>query len=191
VAAREGDSPAGRDRDVTGDTGGPDGTDASAGDEATAGEPLVRIGLDDAGELLTLQRAAYVTEAQLHDDVRLPALLQTLDALVAELSSPSVAAWGVRRGGRLVAAVRLRDLADGTAELGRLVVAPDLQGRGLGSRLLADAEALLPAGTLAVHLFTGDRSEANLRLYRRHGYVETHRTPAGGHELVHLVKRLA
>lgn len=41
-----------------------------------------------------------------------------------------------------------------------------------------------------MRLFTGERSEANLRLYRRRGYVETHRTgtPAG-YSLVHLTKR--
>ncbi len=37
-----------------------------------------------AGELLTLQRAAHVTEAQLYDDARLPALTQSLDDLGAE-----------------------------------------------------------------------------------------------------------
>ena len=35
-------------------------------------------------------------------------------------------------------------------------------------------------------LFTGDRSEANLRLYRRHGFEETHREPVPGHTLVYL-----
>jgi hypothetical protein len=47
----------------------------------------VRLGpldADHAGELLTLQRAAYVSEAQLYDDVRLPALEQSLDELAAE-----------------------------------------------------------------------------------------------------------
>jgi GNAT superfamily N-acetyltransferase len=151
---------------------------------------LVRLGPADAGELLTLQRAAYVTEAQLHDDVRLPPLVQTLEQLRAELGGPSQA-WGLRRAGRLVAAVRLRDLGNGRVDLGRLMVAPDLQGQGLGSGLLVRSEALAPAGTREVHLFTGELSEANLRLYRRHGYVETHRTPAGGHDLVHLVKVLA
>jgi ribosomal protein S18 acetylase RimI-like enzyme len=151
----------------------------------------VRLGVEDAGELLTLQRAAYVTEAQLHEDLRIPPLLQTLDQLRSELASPALVAWGLRREARLVAAVRLRELGNGGVELGRLVVAPDLQGRGLGARLLRAAESLVPAGTTALHLFTGERSEANLRLYRRHGYVETHRTPAGGHELVHLVKQLA
>ncbi|WP_088318793.1 GNAT family N-acetyltransferase [Kineosporia sp. R_H_3] len=164
-------------------TPAPDDPDGTA-------DHLVRLGPADAGELLTLQRAAYVTEAQLHDDVRLPPLVQTLEQLRAELAGPA-AAWGLRRGPRLVAAVRLRDLGHGSVDLGRLMVAPDLQGQGLGSRLLLRSEALVPAGTREIHLFTGERSEANLRLYRRHGYVETHRTPAGGHDLVHLVKVLA
>jgi hypothetical protein len=40
-------------------------------------------------------------------------------------------------------------------------------------------------------LFTGDRSEANLRLYRRHGFEETHRRPVPGHELVYLTRPAA
>ena len=38
-----------------------------------------------AGELLTLQRAAYATEAQLYGDPNLPALVQSLDELRDEL----------------------------------------------------------------------------------------------------------
>ena len=34
-------------------------------------ETLVRLGIDDAGEVLTLQRAAYVTEARAHGDLGL------------------------------------------------------------------------------------------------------------------------
>ena len=167
-----------------------DPADGAASPDLDRIDRVVRLGVADAGELLTLQRAAYVTEAQLHEDLRLPPLVQTLDQLRTELAAPTVAAWGVRRSGRLVAAVRLRDGGHGSVDLGRLVVAPDVQGAGLGSRLLAEAERLVPDGTRQIHLFTGERSEANLRLYRRHGYVETHRTPAGGHALVHLVKDL-
>jgi GNAT superfamily N-acetyltransferase len=151
--------------------------------------PVVRLGRADGGELLTLQRAAYVTEAQLHDDVRLPPLLQTLGELAAELADPAVIALGVREAGRLVAAVRLRVVDEGVLELGRLAVAPDRQGAGLGTLLLLESERAVP-GTRRIDLFTGELSAGNLRLYQRHGYVETRRTPAGNHALVHLTKTL-
>ena len=141
---------------------------------------------DAMGELLTLQRAAYVTEAQLYDDVRLPALVQTPDELADELAQSSCLA--ALAGSRLVGAVRTRERG-GVLHVGRLVVAPDLQGRGIGTRLLLAAErsTTLPRAAL----FTGARSTANLRLYRRHGYVETAREPVRpGLELVHLVKEL-
>jgi GNAT superfamily N-acetyltransferase len=155
----------------------------------TASAVPVRLSDLDAGELLTLQRAAYVTEAQLHGDVRLPPLTQTLPELRAELADPAVVALGVRQAGRLVAAVRVRTLGDGLVALGRLAVAPDRQGHGLGSLLLSASETAVP-GTRRIELFTGELSAANLRLYRRFGYVETHRTRAGTHDLVFLVKDL-
>jgi len=148
-----------------------------------------RLAVADAGEVLTLQRAAYVTQAQVHDDVRLPPLTQTLEELRAELADPAVAALGVRDGARLVAAVRLRVLADGVVALGRLAVAPDRQGEGLGTVLLRAAGTAVPAAR-RIDLFTGALSAGNLRLYRREGYVETHRTPAGAYDLVHLSKYL-
>lgn len=161
---------------------------AEAGVSAAAATP-VWLRVEDAGELLTLQRAAYVTEAQLHDDVRLPPLTQTLDELRIELTDPTVTALGVRERGRLIASVRLRDLGNGRVMLGRLTVAPDRQGEGLGTVLLRASETAVP-GTRAIELFTGELSEANLRLYRREGYVETHRTPAGSHQVVHLTRTL-
>jgi ribosomal protein S18 acetylase RimI-like enzyme len=147
----------------------------------------LRLGVADAGEILTLQRAAYVTEAQAHDDLGMPPLTQTLDQLRGELADPACVAWGVRENGRLVASVRVR-LGDVVAEIGRLVVAPDQQGNGLGTALLRASEAALPDGIPTVRLFTGERSLANLRLYTRLGYEETERTPAGNYQLVHLAK---
>jgi GNAT superfamily N-acetyltransferase len=88
----------------------------------------------------------------------------------------------------LVGAVRSRE-RDGVLHVGRLVVAPDRQGQGIGTRLLLAAEqaTALPRATL----FTGARSSANLRLYRRHGYVESARDQVRpGLELVHLTKEL-
>jgi tRNA (guanine37-N1)-methyltransferase len=75
----------------------------------------------------------------------------------------------MRVDGRLVGAVRGR--LDGSRyRIGRLMVAPDVQGRGLGRWLLELAESSAPAEAVEFELFTGARSRDNLRLYRRAGY---------------------
>lgn len=151
--------------------------------------PVLTLCTADAGELLTLQRAAYVGEAQSHRDPWLPPLVQTLDELTDELTSPAVRAWGVRANGRLIGAVRVR-LHGPAAVLGRLIVAPDRQREGLGTFLLWHAERALPDPVDSVELFTGEHSHANLRLYMRNGYRETHRAATGDYELVHFAKQL-
>jgi ribosomal protein S18 acetylase RimI-like enzyme len=130
------------------------------------------------------------TEAQAHGDLALPPLVQSLAELAVELTDPKVLALGLREGARLVAAVRVR-IEDEAAELGRLVVAPDQQGHGLGSRLLREAEKQVPERVQLLRLFTGEYSVANQRLYKRHGYAEDHRSSGGGeYQLVHMTKVL-
>jgi hypothetical protein len=64
---------------------------------------LAELTPGDAGQVLTLQRAAFVTEARAHRDHLLPPLTQTLADLQAELREPSCPGWGIREAGRLVA----------------------------------------------------------------------------------------
>ena len=154
---------------------------------------VLRMTTADAGEVLTLQRAAYVTEAQLYRDAFLPALTQTLEELVDEIESGG--GLVLRKNGRIIGAVRTR-VVGGLLHIGRLVVAPDVQGHGFGSILMnaAEGEAAAtdedsPLAADAAVLFTGKLSEANLRLYARRGYVETHREQLqSGVELVHMRK---
>ncbi|WP_350347655.1 GNAT family N-acetyltransferase [Agromyces sp. G08B096] len=143
--------------------------------------PMTERPLDEqvAGELLTLQRAAYATEAQLYRDPNLPALTQSLDDLRRELRGPGLGLW---HGPRLVGAVRWTVDGD-EAHIGRLTVAPDLQGRGIGTRLLRAAERA--SGASVFELFTGHLSVANIRLYEREGYAITRREPL--HDGVDLV----
>nr|WP_205015904.1 GNAT family N-acetyltransferase [Pseudonocardia sp. EV170527-09] len=147
----------------------------------------VRLRPADAGEVLTLQRAAYVPEARAHEDIDLPPLTEHLAEIREQLADGSVTAWGVRDDGRLVAAVRITR-SGSTAVVSRLVVAPDRQGEGLGSGLLRHAEEQLDDDVSVIELFTGEHSVTNLRLYDRLGFRETHRTDAGTYALVHMAK---
>ena len=121
----------------------------------------------DAGELYVLQLACWV--AELHDNpgVRIPALHETLDDLRAWLGRDTVLV--ARSAGRLVGAVRA-SLDGDTWEVGRLMVAPDVAGRGLGRALLERIEELAPAAATTYALFTGAGSLRNQRMYKKAGY---------------------
>ena len=124
----------------------------------------------DAPELLVLGRACWVTEGRLHGSFDIPPLVETLEDVVAGLQQWQT--WTVRAAGRLVGSVRgRRDPQDAsTWQVGRLMVAPDLQGRGLGRALLAHVEAAAPADIATYWINTGRGSERNLRTYRKAGY---------------------
>jgi len=87
----------------------------------------------------------------------------------------------------------VRARLDGSLLLvGRIAIAPDRAGEGIGTTLLAAVERRgAEAGATEAELFTGSLSEANLRLYEREGYVETERVQGDdGTEQVFLRKRL-
>lgn len=128
-----------------------------------------RIGVEDVGELLTLRRAAFVTEAQLYNDPHLPALTQTLEELKADLETPGVITLGAWTGRRLVGTIRVGMEGD-KANLGRLAVAPDVQGHGIGTKLLFAVLKHLPDNTKEVWVFTGQNSKHNIALYNQAGY---------------------
>jgi ribosomal protein S18 acetylase RimI-like enzyme len=143
----------------------------------------------DAGEILTVQRAAYVAEAALHNSFDLPPLTETVDEVQAAIGNRMV--LKALLGTRIVGAVRARLDDAGTCHIGRLAVAPDLQGRGIGTRLLAEVEErhLGLAGRL--ELYSGPKSVRNIQLYRRLGYLEISSPPGGIPTLVYLEKRLS
>ncbi|MBN1888915.1 MAG: GNAT family N-acetyltransferase [Thermoflexales bacterium] len=127
-----------------------------------------RAGPGDAHAILDLQKLAYQSEAALHGDYSIPPLRQTLGEMKADLEKQVVLKASM--GGKIVGSVRA-SLKDSTCFIGRLIVQPELQNRGIGTRLLGEIEAAFGQAR-RFELFTSDRSERNLYLYQKLGYRE-------------------
>ncbi|MEV4376194.1 MULTISPECIES: GNAT family N-acetyltransferase [unclassified Streptosporangium] len=142
---------------------------------------------EDVGEILTVQRAAHVGEAQLYGDPFIAPLVESVDQVRSAVETAIVLV--ARDRTRIVGAIRGR-MSGTTCLVGRLAVAPDRQGAGIGGELLAALHDEA-AAALAFDLFTGHLSEGNQRLYRRHGYRETRRERMSDHlTLVHMRREL-
>ena len=156
---------------------------------AAAGEwDIVPATPADVPEILVLQRACWVQEALANDSLAIPPLHESLDDVRADLERWST--WVVRAGGRLVGGVRGR--LEGTDwQIGRLMVAPDLQGRGLGRALLEHVQAVAHPDATTYSLFTGVHSADNQRMYRKAGFRlrEDLEPPAGAVVMTKPVRR--
>jgi hypothetical protein len=92
------------------------------GDMSAIGEVVYRvIGPEHAGEVLTVQRAAFVAEARVYGTTEIPPLVETLDQVRHELATTlTMGAW---QGSRLVGAARLT-LDGPIGWISRVAVAP-------------------------------------------------------------------
>lgn len=130
---------------------------------------IQRAGVADAHSILALQRLAYESEARIYNDWSIPPLIQTLDQVIEELAASHFLKATLE--GALIGSVRAR-LVGGSCEIGRLIVHPDFQRRGLGGLLMTAIEQAFPAAD-RYELFTGSLSEGNIRLYQSLGYRRT------------------
>ena len=122
--------------------------------------------IDDAEDILSLQKLAYLSEADRYGDFRISPLVQTLDEMKDNFSSHVFLKATV--DGRIIGSVRAFE-KDGTCYVGRLIVHPDFQNRGIGTKLLEEIETLVTACG-RFELFTGHRSEKNIHIYEKLGY---------------------
>ncbi|MFD4900162.1 GNAT family N-acetyltransferase [Streptomyces sp. NPDC058411] len=143
----------------------------------------------DVEQIFRLQYLCFQSEAELYGNYRIDPLVQSLDSVRDEVATDLV--FVARLGDEVVGSVRGFTDTDGTGRIGKLCVHPRLRNHGLGTRLLRAAESGLAEGRSATRfrLHTGERSEGNLRLYRKAGYARVGNTTGGdGVRLVLLEK---
>jgi ribosomal protein S18 acetylase RimI-like enzyme len=132
---------------------------------------VLQATLGDAEAILDLQRVAYRSEAELYQDFEIPPLTQSIEDLKKTYRTHIFLKAVI--GDRIVGSVRAQN-QNGICQIGRLIVHPDFQQKGIGTELMNRIEAVF--GTAEKYeLFTGHRSIGNLRLYQRLGYRECRR----------------
>lgn len=141
--------------------------------------------VEDAEEILRLQKLAYISEAEIYDDHAIPPLVETLEDIKNAFRDHVF--LKALKDGAIVGSVRAR-LTEGTCEIGRFIVHPDFQNQGIGTKLMNEIEGNF-SDAIRFELFTGDRSQRNLHLYKKLGYQEFKRVRvAEDVELIYLEK---
>ena len=127
---------------------------------------IVKANIEDAGPILKLQKVAYHSEAAIYNDFSIPPLVQTLEEIRKEFTTKTILKTVL--DDQLVGSVRAWE-QDGTCYVERLIVHPDFQGQGIGTKLMGEIEYAF-SNAKRFELFTGHKSERNIHLYNKLGY---------------------
>ncbi len=121
---------------------------------------------DNLEEILELQYLAYQSEAKLFGNMDIPPLKQTIEEVYDEFQK-GVILKAVDDRGVIIGSVRAYQ-GGGTVYIGKLMVHPKMQKKGIGTKLLLEIENEYP--NQRYELFTSTRSERNIALYQKLGY---------------------
>jgi ribosomal protein S18 acetylase RimI-like enzyme len=99
-------------------------------------------------------------------------------------------AWVLEDAGHIVGILVLEATQAGFL-LDNIAVLPECQGKGHGRTLIEFAEAeARRRGFRDIRLYTHALMTENIALYRRAGFVETHRVSEKGYDRVYMTKQL-
>ncbi len=122
----------------------------------------------DLEKILELQKTAYIQEAEIYNDFSIQPLAQTMDSLLGEWQNGIV--LKAVADGQIIGSVRAQRV-DHVCKIGKLIVSPNYQNKGIGRKLMAEIESTFQNCSV-YELFTGSMSKKNLALYRKLGYKD-------------------
>jgi len=147
---------------------------------------IERAIVKDAEAILSLQKLAYRSVAELYNNYDISPLKQTIGEIEEQFKT-HVFLKAVSQG-EIVGTVRAYE-KDGTCYVGRLAVHPKMQGQGVGTALMKKIESCFRPDRF--ELFTGARNQKNIDLYRKLGYSILKRESygCGGIEVFYMEKK--
>lgn len=124
--------------------------------------------IDDLHEILDLQKLCYHENAVRYNDFYIPPLMETIEELKNDFRY-SIILKAVEDS-HIIGSVR-GNMKNDTCFIGRLVVHPQFQNKGIGRQLMSAIENQFSAVN-RYELFTGFRDDKNLYIYNKMGYKE-------------------
>lgn len=148
---------------------------------------VLQATIEDAQEILKLQKLAYRSEAELYNDFNIPPLTQTLIEITQQFTDHVFLKAIVEN--KIVGTVRAYE-ENGTCHIGRLAVLHKMQNQGIGTVLLETIERYYKCKRF--ELFAGSKSAGNIELYEKLGYhiLKTERISCGDIEMFCMEKRV-
>ncbi|MBI4733314.1 MAG: GNAT family N-acetyltransferase [Rubrobacteridae bacterium] len=141
----------------------------------------------DLKQILELQYRAFYGQALIYNDFKLPPLTQTLDEISKEFTHKTI--YKLEMDGKIVASIRCA-IENEILLVERLIVDPKYQNQGIGTSIMKEIENLYSNTVKKYTLFTGHKSERNIRLYEKLGYKEIRQEPLTNNcMLVYMEKR--
>lgn len=135
---------------------------------------------NDLVNILSLQKKSFMVVAERMNKFDLPPLLQNQDDICDEYRTCIILKY-VSDDGQIVGSVRGRMDENRVCHIGKLIVHPDFQNKGIGRELMTEIEQLFPH-CYKFSLFTGEETPNTLHLYSKVGYNIVCRKEMGGYQ---------
>jgi ribosomal protein S18 acetylase RimI-like enzyme len=121
---------------------------------------------EELPEILALQKESYVQEAEIYHNFNIQPLTQDLKSLENEWEKGLILKAEIES--KLIGSVRA-EMVSGICTIGKLIVKPGFQNKGIGKQLMSAIEKEF-SNCKYYELFTGNKSEKNLAVYKKLGY---------------------
>ncbi len=138
---------------------------------------IERAVFEDLEEILRVQKAAFYPVALAERNDRIPPLMQTQEEIEDEFTRRTFLKYV--HDGKIIGSVRAHLDENRVCQIGKLVVLPEHQGKGIGTALMEAIEQEFE-DCLAYELFTGAMHVHTVAFYHRLGYQTVSKRDFGG-----------
>lgn len=138
---------------------------------------------EDLPEILALQKLAFQREAEEIYGLDIEPLKQSLEEIHGEFERSTILKFS--ENGRIIGSVRAFLDVDNVCHVGKLIVHPLEQNKGIGTQLMNRVHEIF-RGSSSFLIFTGDRSKDVKRLYGKLGYWNESLKNVGSFQLCYM-----